>query len=71
MLAPDGYPVVGLPLGEGLSAHAVVTPNASALSIGEKTWTFAELDRAANRRAHVISSQNGVGQGDRVVISPP
>jgi bile acid-coenzyme A ligase len=70
-LCPDGFPVVGLPLGQALSAHAEVTPHAPALSIGDKTWTFAELDCAANRRARALALENGVTQWDRVVVSLP
>jgi len=69
-LGPKGEPVAGAPLGALLSARAGRDGDAPALTIGERTWTFAELERAANRRARWFA-RLGVGQDEAVVITVP
>jgi bile acid-coenzyme A ligase len=66
-----GQPVVGAPLGALLTAHAIATPAAPALTIGASSWSFAELDARANRRARQLAEVAGVGEGDRVMIAMP
>ena len=63
-----GQPVTGAPLGAVLSAHAALSPDSPALSFGELTTSFAELDTLANRRAHQLA-EHGIGQDDRVIVS--
>jgi len=65
-----GQPVDGAPLGAVLSAHAAITPDAPAVSFGETTVSFAELDRLANQRARQLAEM-GIGQDDRVIVSMP
>lgn len=65
-----GQPQTGAPLGMLLSAHAAATPGRPALTIGGRTWTFADFDAAANRRARDFQRE-GIGQGDRVLLSMP
>ncbi|RYZ40511.1 MAG: amino acid adenylation domain-containing protein, partial [Myxococcaceae bacterium] len=47
------------------SAQAARTPDATALKSGDKTLTYAALDRASNQLAHHLRKQ-GVRPGDRV-----
>ncbi|WP_162899192.1 non-ribosomal peptide synthetase [Mycobacterium shigaense] len=42
-------------------------PEAVALSCGEQSWTYRELDEAANRLAHLLAGQ-GVGPGQYVTL---
>ena len=44
------------------SAPAVVEPHTS------RTWSYAHLDRRANRLAHALRTALGVGRGDRVAV---
>lgn len=49
------------------------TPNATALveprtDGRDRRWSYAELDRRANRLAHALSGRFGVGPGDRVAV---
>ncbi len=43
------------------------TPEAVALSDGHRTWTYRELDEAANRLAHLLAV-HGVGPGESVAL---
>ncbi|MBP8131796.1 MAG: AMP-binding protein [Candidatus Hydrogenedentes bacterium] len=45
-------------------------PGRTALISGPETWTYAELDRAANRVANGLTAA-GVGPGDKVALSSP
>ncbi|WP_156623811.1 non-ribosomal peptide synthetase, partial [Mycobacterium sp. 852002-40037_SCH5390672] len=45
-------------------------PQAVALTCGERSWTYREVEEAANRLAHMLVSQ-GVGQGQRVAVLLP
>jgi bile acid-coenzyme A ligase len=65
-----GQPRNGAPLGLALTAHAVLTPDRRAMTIGERTWSFAAFDAAANRWARRLLA-DGVVPGDRVVLSMP
>jgi bile acid-coenzyme A ligase len=65
-----GQPADGAPIGALLTAHAMATPNAPGLTIGEETLTFAKLDAAANRRARLLAGQ-GITHDDVVLIALP
>ncbi len=43
------------------------TPEAVALSCGGRSWTYRELDEAANRLAHLLVA-HGAGPGERVAL---
>ena len=47
------------------TAQVARAPDAVALSCGEDSWTYRELDAAANRLAHLLAGQ-GVGPGQCV-----
>ncbi|MGH3969505.1 MAG: non-ribosomal peptide synthetase, partial [Mycobacterium sp.] len=49
------------------AAQVMRAPAAVAISCGERSWTYRELDEAANRLAHLLAAQ-GVGPGDRVAL---
>ncbi len=60
-------PVTGVSI-PGLFAEQVArTPEAVALVCGAQSWTYRELDEAANRLAHLLAGQ-GVGPGDVVAL---
>ncbi|PPJ04073.1 non-ribosomal peptide synthetase [Nocardia nova] len=44
------------------AAQVARTPNATALSCGEDSWTYRQLEQAANRLAHLLTD-HGVGSG--------
>ena len=52
-------------MGEILARAARVDPSGVAATVGDNSMTFAELDAASNRVAHVLDAQ-GVRAGDRV-----
>ncbi len=52
---------------ELFAGQAARTPGAVAIVFGEETLTYAELDRAANRLAHLLR-QRGVGPDSRVGV---
>jgi fatty-acyl-CoA synthase len=54
-------------LGDLLRRTAGRLPDKPAVICGELTWTYAELDRIANRLARGLAGL-GVGVGDRVAI---
>lgn len=66
----SGQPHNGSPLGISLSAQAAATPDNPAMTIGGRTWSFGEFDKAANRRARDFLGR-GIGPGDRMVLSMP
>lgn len=70
LIESTGQPVAGAPLGALISAQAALTPDAPAVTVGLVTWCFAELDRAANRRARWLAAL-GVGQDDVVFLALP
>ena len=49
------------------AAQVARAPEAVALVCGEVSWTYRELDEAANRLAHLLSGQ-GVGPGECVAL---
>ncbi|MCA2357435.1 non-ribosomal peptide synthase/polyketide synthase [Mycobacterium intracellulare] len=49
------------------AAQAARTPDAVALSFEGRSWTYRELDEAANRLAHLLAGF-GVGPGERVAL---
>ncbi|ADI11780.1 AMP-dependent synthetase and ligase [Streptomyces bingchenggensis BCW-1] len=53
--------------GEQLARHARQRPDLPALSFGDRTLTYAELDRRVNRLARTLSAM-GAGAGDRVAV---
>lgn len=67
---PDGTPRDGAPMGMLLSAYAALRGSATALVIGERQQSYAELDQATNRLARLMAAQ-GVAQGDTVMICMP
>ncbi|HEV3049291.1 MAG TPA: condensation domain-containing protein, partial [Longimicrobium sp.] len=52
---------------ETFAAHAAQSPDAPAVSDAVQTWTYAELDAAANRIAHRLIG-GGVRPGDVVAV---
>ncbi|WP_420126423.1 amino acid adenylation domain-containing protein [Longimicrobium sp.] len=52
---------------ETFAARAAATPDALAISAAGETWTYAELDAAANRIAHRLID-GGVRPGDVVAV---
>ncbi|WBL77877.1 AMP-binding protein [Bradyrhizobium xenonodulans] len=59
-----------IPLGEKLSRRAQATPYVSAVSCGEATLTWGQLEARANRIARALE-QLGVKHGDLVTIGLP
>ena len=49
------------------AARVARTPEAVAISCGERSWTYRELEEAANRLAHLLAGQ-GVGPGQCVAL---
>ncbi|WP_197520628.1 non-ribosomal peptide synthetase, partial [Mycobacterium sp. E2479] len=52
---------------ELFAAQAARTPDAVALTCGERSWTYRELDEAANRLAHLLRGQ-GARPGEYVAL---
>ncbi|EHB49688.1 amino acid adenylation domain protein [Mycolicibacterium rhodesiae JS60] len=50
--------------------QATRAPEALALTWGERSWTYRELDEATNRFAHMLASK-GIGPGERVALLLP
>ncbi|WP_314963512.1 AMP-binding protein [Bradyrhizobium cosmicum] len=59
-----------IPLGEKLSRRALATPDAPAVSCGEITLTYAQLEIKTNRIARALEAL-GVKLGDLVTIGLP
>ena len=49
------------------AAQVARTPEAVAISCGERSWTYRELEEAANRLAHLLAAQ-GAGPGQCVAL---
>ena len=49
------------------TAQVARTPEAVALTFGERSWTYYELDEAANRLAHLLAA-HGAGPGECVAL---
>ena len=58
--APVSIPVL-------FAEHVARTPEAVALTCEGRSWTYRELDEAANRLAHLLAGQ-GVGPGQCVAL---
>lgn len=54
-------------IGDVFRAAARAVPDRVAVALGERTMTYAQLDRAANQHAHALASL-GIGARDRVVL---
>ncbi|HEX9833671.1 MAG TPA: AMP-binding protein, partial [Mycobacterium sp.] len=52
------------------AAQVVRAPEAVALVCGEQSWTYRELDEAANRLAHLLAD-HGAGPGESVALLIP
>ena len=50
--------------------HVARTPDAVAMSGGQRSWTYRELDEASNRLAHLLSG-HGAGPGQCVALLMP
>ncbi|MGV9800283.1 amino acid adenylation domain-containing protein, partial [Mycobacterium sp. NPDC003449] len=55
---------------ELFAAQVVLRPDAVALSCGERSWTYRELEESANRLAHLLADR-GAGPGERVAVLLP
>ena len=49
------------------TAQVARTPEAVALTFGERSWTYYELEEAANRLAHLLAA-HGAGPGECVAL---
>ena len=49
------------------AAQVARAPEAVAISCGERSWTYREVEEAANRLAHLLAGQ-AVGPGERVAL---
>ena len=58
-------PAFASTVGQVLSRSAARSPDRLALTFGDRSWTYAELDRAAGRVAAALLAQ-GLAPGDRV-----
>lgn len=65
----DGY-WLGIPLGDLLQNSADHYPSHTALVDGDRSWTYQQLDKAANELAAGLS-QLGIQSGDKVVVQLP
>ena len=65
--SPTAYPVPGTLAGMFV-VQAAKTPDSPALSYLDRTWTYRELDLAANRVANTLISSHGVRRHDIVAI---
>ncbi|WP_156624407.1 condensation domain-containing protein, partial [Mycobacterium sp. 852002-30065_SCH5024008] len=63
VLSAPAASAVSIP--EAFAAQNTRTPDAVALSFGDRSWTYQELDKAANQLAHLLIGQ-GVGPGKYV-----
>ena len=63
--APPGVSIPAL-----FAAQVTRAPEAVAISYGEHSWTYREVDEAANRLAHLLAA-HGVGPGQRVALLLP
>ncbi|CDO88384.1 non-ribosomal peptide synthetase [Mycobacterium triplex] len=52
---------------ELFAAQVARAPEAVAVNSGDGSWTYRELDEAANRLAHLLSDR-GAGPGERVAV---
>ncbi|OBA84264.1 non-ribosomal peptide synthetase [Mycobacterium sp. 1164966.3] len=60
-------PTLSASLPQLLAAQVARAPEAVAISCAGRSWTYRELDEAANRLAHVLAD-SGAGPGQRVAL---
>ena len=65
--SPQTFPIPGT-LAAWFADQARKTPDRPALSFQDRTWTYRELDAAANRVANTLIASRGVRRGDIVGI---
>ena len=65
VLTRPAPPAVSIPVLFG--AQVTRTPEAVAISCGERSWTYREVEEAANRLAHLLAGR-GVGPGQCVAL---
>src|ERR1700748_2538933 len=63
VLTRPAPPSVSIPV--LFAAQVARTPEAVAISCGERSWTYREVEEAANRLAHLLAA-HGVGPGECV-----
>ncbi|WP_301546833.1 long-chain fatty acid--CoA ligase [Gordonia sp. X0973] len=56
---------VGMDLGSWISRRTAINPDRPAITFGDTTWTYGQLDDRINRLASVLAA-GGVRAGDRV-----
>ena len=59
-----------MPIPAVFAAQVDRAPEAVAISAGERSWTYREVEQAANRLAHLLAGE-GVGPGQRVALLLP
>ncbi|WP_375489639.1 condensation domain-containing protein, partial [uncultured Mycobacterium sp.] len=57
----------GVSIPQLFAAQVARAPEAVALSCGNRSWTYREVDQASNRVAHLLAG-HGVGPGARVAL---
>ncbi len=55
---------------ELFAAQVARAPEAVAISCGERSWTYREVEESANRLAHLLAG-HGAGPGERVAVLLP
>ena len=65
VLTQPAPPAVSIPA--LFAAQVARAPEAVAVSCGERSWTYRELDEASNRLAHLLAGQ-GAGPGQSVAL---
>ncbi|WP_156426550.1 non-ribosomal peptide synthetase, partial [Mycobacterium sp. IS-3022] len=65
VLTADPTTPVSIP--ESFAAQVARTPEALAVSFGDRSWTYRELDESANRLAHLLAAR-GAGPGECVAL---
>jgi amino acid adenylation domain-containing protein len=60
-------PVTQVPIPVLFSAQVVRTPEAVAISCGERSWTYREVEEASNRLAHLLVG-HGAGPGETFAL---
>ncbi|WP_120314334.1 non-ribosomal peptide synthetase, partial [Mycobacterium mantenii] len=63
----DGPAGISVSIPELFATQVAQTPEAVAISCGERSWTYRELDEAANRLAHLLVDR-GAGPGQTVAL---
>ena len=59
-----------VPIPAVFAGQVARAPEAVAISAGERSWTYREVEQAANRLAHLLARE-GVGPGQRVALLLP